>query len=108
MNYLYDNWREYRTDQFLNQEVKTVRHYYDSFEEEYQEEFCDGCQFHKKYLDWDEGGPDIAGGMAAQRVMVHECLYRTPRAHKGAICPIVAHKEVNQRMKEYEEASHGE
>lgn len=50
--------------------------YEDFVMEDYDEVRCNGCAFLKIYPDWDDAGPERAGGMAAKRVMVYRCSGR--------------------------------
>jgi len=40
---------------------------------EEQGEACEGCQYNAVSYDIDEGGLDIVGGMAAQRILTRSC-----------------------------------
>jgi hypothetical protein len=64
-----------------------MNHQYENFEKEFQREICENCPNYTVYLDWDEGGPDIAGGMAPTKVVIHHCLYGESKGIKS--CQII-------------------
>jgi hypothetical protein len=73
-----------------------MNHVYEDFDTRpFDPEFCDYCSYYSVGVDWDEGGPDVAGGMAPRRVIVHVCNYRNNMSK--AECPIVAY-ERSQRL----------
>jgi hypothetical protein len=61
----------------------------------YDPEFCDYCSYHFVGVDWDEGGPDVVGGVPPRRVIVHICNYRNVASLEK--CPIVAYERLQER-----------
>ena len=57
---------------------------YQNFEHyDYDEEYCFECPNLKRTTEYDEGGPEVAGGMQPQTVRVYECRWNSPRAHSS-------------------------
>lgn len=76
-----------------------MRHYYEDFNHHDYDEICRDCQWFKSYLDWDEGGPEVAGGMAPQRVFVHVCRFRSLKATPCLIDDIDERAEMHKLEK---------
>lgn len=64
-----------------------MKHVYENFDIEYDETFCDNCKNCITYVDWDEGGPEVMGGMQPTRVVVHECLLGSSRSKTECLIP---------------------